>query len=609
MDPPPETPADRRDVNSPAGSNPGDPNRDRGRSLVATRGERMHLNTIFRRRMLAGMAALAGMVGGGAAFAQPDKPMPVKAEAPAENEAKVGKLGELIVPIGGLATFDPKGPKIAALEVGNGDVVDAKPVTPDLKKIQLVGKLGGASKITVTFSDQSKAVYTVIVQPDYEQLKFVLKKTLPSTSIEVIPGVGNVIILSGMVSRPEEATTAVQIASAAVGGNVGNVINALKIGGSQHVMIDVTIAQVDRTEIKERGFAFGAFGTNANFSNVLGGVASLPPAGSGGGGSPLLIGSANIVFSIVPGQFIGALRALRTEGLAKVLSEPKLTTMSGRVASFRAGGRQAVLSPTVGLGGAGAILEPVGTELEVLPIVQGNGKIFLEVNPRITAVNNGRGLTTSSGFTPGFNEQQTRTSVELEPGQTFAIAGLLETSVQANAQKVPYLGDLPLVGTAFSSVTHEERETELLILVTPRLQEAMNCNQVPGRVPGKETRTPDDYELFLEGLIEAPRGQRRVWNGKQTGYNTAWKCAPAGFPCINGVCEPKGKLGDPTAVGGGSGGCASGTCPTPAPIQNFGPLGAKAPAIIEPVPLAPATGTPVIPTGGFPPLQPVRGEK
>lgn len=562
----------------------------------------MHLTTIFRRRMLAGMAAFAGLVTGGSAVAQQPMPVPQPAQptTPADaGEVKVGKLGELIVPISGIATFDPKtGQKISALEVSNGDVLDAKAVAPDLKKIQLIGKLGGASRLTVTFADQAKATYTVIIQPDYEQLKFVLKRAVPTASIDVIPGVGNVIILSGSVTRPEEADTAIRIASAAVGGQTTNVINALNVGGSQHVAIDVTVAQVDRTEIKERGFAFGVFGQNFTFSNVLGGLASLPPAGGGGGGNPLQIGSANIAFSIVPGQFIGALRALRTEGLAKFLSEPKLVTMSGRPALLRAGGRQAVLSPQVGLGGAGAILEPVGTELEVLPIVRGDGKIYLELNPRITSVNNGRGLNTASGFTPGFNEQQTRTSVVLEPGQTFAIAGLLETSVQASAEKVPYLGDMPLIGTAFSSVRHEERESELLILVTPRLQEAMNCDQVGKRVPGKETRTVDDYELFLEGLVEAPRGQRKVWNGRHAGYNTAWKCNPAGFPCVNQLCGQDG-------VGGGgctTGGCAPGGlhAPVPVGVAPVGPAAGVAPVV--------PSGT-VIPSGGYAPLYTPVGPK
>jgi pilus assembly protein CpaC len=504
-----------------------------------------------------------------------------------KGEIKPGKLGELTVPINGLGVFDPgRNAIISEIVLSNGDVLDAEAVAPELKKIRLTGKLGGASKMTVTFNDGGKADYTVIVQPDYEQLKFVLKRAVPTASIDVIPGVGDVIILSGSVSKPEDADTAIRIASSAVGGQTNNVINALTVGGSQHVAIDVTLAQVDRTELRERGFAFGVFGTNVSVSSVIGGVATITPGAGGAGISPFQAGSANIQASIVPGQFLTALRALRGENLAKFLSEPKLTTMSGRPAFFRSGGRQQVLSAASGINGPGAQLEPIGTELEVLPIVQGNGKIYLEINPRVTSVNNGLGITTAFGFTPGFSEQQTRTSVTLEPGQTFAIAGLLETSVQASTEKVPYLGDLPLLGSAFSFVRHQERETELLILVTPHLQEAMNCNQVGGRVPGRETRTPDDYELFLEGLIEAPRGQRRPWggNGLLPKYNAAWKCDPNGFPCVGNVCE-----------GGLKAPCATGTCL---------PGATTAPAAIVPMTL-PQTlppATTIGPVGGYEPV-------
>jgi len=471
----------------------------------------MHLINNRRRRWLAGLAVLTGLAGSTVAVGQqPNKPtaggVDVKIDA---------KSGALLVPLGGLAKFDPKRDKlITDITLSNGDVLDAKPIAPDLKKIDLVGKLGGATQLTVTFEDRSKAIYTVVVQPDYEQLKFVIKQAVPTANIEIIPGVGNVIVLSGSVSQPGDADIIVRIASSAVGGSAANVINAIQIGGTQQVMIDVVVAQVDRTMLRERGFSFQGGGTSFGISSILGGLAgssvisgTLPVLASGA--------NANIIAGIVPGQFTGALRALKTEGVAKFLSEPKIVTQTGRAAFFRAGGQQAVLSPAAGINGPGVLLTPVGTELEVLPIVYGDGRIYLEVNPRISSVNNGRGITTAFGFTPGFNETQARSSITLQSGQTYAIGGLLETTVQASAQKVPYLGDLPLVGAAFSSMTHDERETELLILVTPRLVEPLNSDQVPRRVPGKETRSPDDYELFVEQLLEAPRGARKIFNGKQ----------------------------------------------------------------------------------------------
>src|SRR5262249_34205590 len=153
-----------------------------------------------------------------------------------------------------------------------------------------------------------------------------------------------------------------------------------------------------------------------------------------------------------------------------------------------------------------------GTELEVLPIVYGNGQIWLDINPRITAVNPGLGITLNGSLSPGFTEQSVHASVMLESGQTYAIGGLIQNSVAASSSKVPVLGDLPFIGVGFSKVHHEQHESELVILVTPRLVNAMNCDQVPKRLPGRETRNPDDYEFFLENILEAPRGQRKVFN-------------------------------------------------------------------------------------------------
>jgi pilus assembly protein CpaC len=475
----------------------------------------MRLTTIFRRRLLlAGVATVAGIMGTGYAGAQPKAP-PTSTKPAEPREAETDpKTRARVVPLGGSAKISPNRGVIKDARFDTREDIAGKEFSEDGKSLIIAGRTGGATVITLTFLDDSKITYTVVVQPDYEQLKFVIRRAVPTASVEIIPGVGDVIILSGTVSRPEDADTAVRIASSAVGGNTNNVINAIQVGGSQHVMIDVTVAQVDRTELRERGFSFGIGGTQVGGGSVLAGLAA---SGASLGTIPTFTtgSNANILAGIVPAQFTGALRALKTEGVAKFLSEPKIVTQTGRPAFIRAGGQQAVLSPSAGINGPGVQLLPVGTEMEVLPIVHGNGKIYLEVNPRISSVNNGRGITTAFGFTPGFNEQQTRSSIMLESGQTFAIGGLLETTVQANAQKVPYLGELPLIGAAFSSVSHDERETELLILVTPRLVEPMDSQQVGRRLPGKESRSPDDYELFVESLLEAPRGCRKPWvNGQ-----------------------------------------------------------------------------------------------
>ena len=522
----------------------------------------MHRTTYTRRRIVAGLAVAGGLFAHTAAAQQPmpdpkkpaDPAPPAAAaaapQAPAIGEARVDKItNAVIVPTGGTVRFTPPGNRlITDVFVKNEDTVNARldPAAPTT--LVLTGLAPGVTDLTLTFRDGTRTLFQISVEFDYQQLENVIRRAVPTASVKVIPGVGQVIILSGFVIKPEDSDTIVRIASGAVRGNVNNIVNALQIGGDTHVLIDTCVAQVDRTELRERGTSFGVQGTQAGFSSVLGGLATsnavtnvfgASGAGGGGLGAPLTTGAAaNLQLGIVPPGFVTALRALSTEGVAKFLSEPKVVTQTGRPAILRAGGQQATLGPAAGINGPGVVLYDVGTTVEVLPIVLGTGKIYLEVAPLFRTVNAGRGVTTAFGFTPGFNETSIRSSVLMESGQTYAIGGLIESQSQTTAERVPYLGSLPVVGFAFSSVRSDERETELVILVTPRLVDALDCNQLPKRVPGRETRAPDDYELFLESLIEAPRGQRRVFNGHR--YVPAYKNDPSAgaYPCANGTGGP-----------------------------------------------------------------------
>jgi pilus assembly protein CpaC len=484
----------------------------------------MRRTTLTRLRLLAGLALVAGVLGG-TATAQP----PVAAPA----EAKIDTItGAVIVPLGNLVKYDPKNGKlISGVLTANEEIVYVEPDKTNPKLLSITAKKEGLTKVSIQFSDKSIATIDVLVQPDYELLRKILKQTVPTANVTITPGAGGTIILSGYVNKIEDADIVQRIASSAVGGNIANVINALQVGGVQHVLIDVVIAQVDRTETRERGVNFGIGGSSVQLNSIFGNLAASSPGSLGG----ITAGpAATATVGIVPASTLGVIRALRTEGLAKLISEPKVITQSGRPANLRVGGTQPVIAGVAGFGSVSVEQRDVGMTMDVLPIVFGNGKIYLEIAPEFASVNTGTGISIpGGGFTPGFNRTRISSSVYMEPGQTYAIGGLIQSSTQASNQKVPYLGDMPLLGAAFSFVTHEERETELVILVTPRLVDAMDCNQLPKRVPGKETRSPDDYELFLESLIEAPRGQRRPWtNGT---YAPAYKNDPNSygkFPCV-----------------------------------------------------------------------------
>ena len=550
----------------------------------------MHRTKLNPRRMIAGLAIVAGLMGGNAQAQQ--QPATPKADVTID-----AKSGALIAPVGleRQLTLPTTKPVFDVFVRDNQYLkVDFDPKNPNV--LFLTGLAPGFTQISLTYEDGSKTVYEVVVQPDLEFLKSIIRRAVPTANVELIPGQGDAIILSGYVSKPEDADIVLKIVSDARGGNLQSIINAIQIGGAQQVLIDVVIAQVDRSKIRQRGFNFGVQGSTFGISSILDGLAGRAVGVAGGAGGGANVGglgttglltptsAANIAVGIVPAGTVLALRALQSENLAKFLSEPKVITQSGRPAFLRSGGQQAVLGPNSGLGGISVVQVQTGTNLEVLPIVLGNGDIYLEVNPQVVTVNNGLGLQTTAGFTPGFNEQQTRSSVTLKSGQTFAIGGLNETSIQGTASKVPVLGELPIIGTVFSSVTYSQRETELIVLVTPRLVGAMDCAQVPGRIPGLETRAPDDYELFLEQLLEAPRGQRKVWNGDC--FVPAYRCDPtaAQFPCQGNVCVG--------GVGAGSN-CANGNCAAPTEILTSGsttmpaPVAPIMPYEPEPLPMVP----------------------
>jgi len=542
--------------------------------------------------------------------------LPAPAPRPAPTP-KTDRSGALIVPVGGAVRLQMKTKQPIADAFNDRENVLTLQADPtDPTRVIMIGRTVGLTTVTLTDINKKTETYQVIVQPDIELLRSLIKKAVPTANVEVVPGVGNAIILTGNVANIADIDTLVRLAENTAGTGPGNVINAMSVGGVSQVQLDVVVAQVSRTEARNRGFSFGIQGNDYIFSSILGGLGVGPGSQAGGaiGGGGLATallpgGNANIVFARVrPNTFQTFLQALKTEGVAKILNEPKLVTLSGRPARFLAGGRQAVLGPASGINGPGVVYEDVGTELEFLPLVYGNGKIYLEVAPRVRNVNDALGITTSFGRVPGFDEQSVRTSLIMEDGQTYAIGGLIQSQLQSNTTKVPILGELPFVGTLFSTITQTENELELVILVTARLVDAQDCGQLNTKLPGRETRAATDFELFMEGIMEAPRGQRNVFeNGR---YKAAHKNSPTyqQYPCAPGNCGTT--LKDRQPLGGGAA-CADGSCAPAAgfPVSEFpaqgGPLQQGVPVPNEPTPGIPSLELPPVPMNVTPTLPPV----
>ena len=237
--------------------------------------------------------------------------------------------------------------------------------------------------------------------------------------------------------------------------------------------------------------------------------------------------------------FFGVMNALRQDGLAKVLSEPDLVAISGRPAHFNVGG-QYYYQLNGGITGPSTSYVNYGTIVDVVPIIMGNGRIRLEVRAEVSEID--KSLTVVGG-PPSLKTRMVETGVEMKAGQTLAIAGLVQNTVESQNAGLPWISEVPYIGVPFRSVNEQINEIESLIMVTPELVDPLDANQVPPCGPGMETASPTDWELFFKGHLEVP------------------VCCPGGGasgspqrPCVT---PPRGN-GDPTPAPGPNGGTTDG---------------------------------------------------
>ena len=454
-------------------------------------------------------------------------------------------------------------------------VLSLRTVERDPTTVLLIGTAPGVTRIELEDNDGNREVRNVVVQADVEYLSSQLRRAVPLANIDIIPNGTNSVILTGYTNRAEDLNVLQQVAQ-----SVGfTVINGVRLNGVQQVQLDVVIARVARNKGRNFGFNFVGRGGQVPYGSTVGNIAGGTQ--TSGVGLPAFVANttannANLFGGVIgnPLQFLGFLQALENEGVAKVLSQPRLVTKSGLPASFLDGGEQAVPVPA-GLGQVGVQFEEFGTRLNFLPIVLGNGRIHLEVEPEVSALDAGSGVVIAGATVPGRITQRVHTTVEMETGQTFVIGGLIQKVSTTTATKIPVLGQIPFLGTFFSTKTATESETELVIMVTPHLVDAQSACQVSKVLPGQESRTPDNFELFLEGILEAPRGPRKVFQGNR--YVPAHLNGPTAnlFPC--------GGEGDglqTRRISGRAGCAAGGACPAEAPTI----LSGAAPMTVAPVP-------------------------
>ncbi len=397
---------------------------------------------------------------------------------------------------------------IPRLQVDNPDLLTLTPLSAN--QVQLHAKKNGITSVSL-WDDQNR-LYTVEVsiRPDAKALTELLKEQFPGAAIQVQP-TNSGVILKGFVDRPEDVTKIVSIAQ----DEYPKVINNLRVGGTPQVILHVKVMEVSRTKLRQLGVDFSALWNSGNsfFSSTAAGVGKLTGVsqvvGAGTQAITSTVGAGGNAPTVALGivdqssGFFLFISALQRNQLLKVLAEPTLVTVSGRPAYFLSGGELPMPIPQ-SLGTISIQFRKFGTQVDFVPIVLGNGRIRLEVRPKISEIDPTIGTTLNNTTVPGFRTREVDTAVELMAGQTLALAGLIQTEVQSSVQGIPYLMDIPYVGVPFRYTTDTVNEVELLIMVRPELAEPLDCEQVPPVGPGMSTTQPDNCGMYFRGYTEVP---------------------------------------------------------------------------------------------------------
>jgi len=370
------------------------------------------------------------------------------------------------------------------------------------RQIYLSAKKAGAVNLTVWGrGDRIVAVYELAVTPDVAPLKEILHRVLPEEKGIHVQATGESVTVSGTAGSPAAVAHALALAESYA---PKKVINLLTVGGVQQVMLEVRVAEMTRTLARRLGInLYYAFKGQLLMSTFLNGL-TLPQTG----GTVALSENINGQFRILDGNssWTGFIDALKENGVIKILAEPNLVCLSGEKADFLAGGEIPVPVPS-GLGTVAIEWKPFGVGLAFRPTVLGGGRISVEVKPEVSELDYSNKIDIQGFTIPAIRTRRATTMVELDSGQSFAIAGLINDNMREANNRFPVLGDVPVLGTLFSSKEYQRNETELVIIVTPHL--AKPLDQAAQTLPTDGFLEPNDVEYYLFGDLEGGRFQSR----------------------------------------------------------------------------------------------------
>jgi len=414
---------------------------------------------------------------------------------------------------------------VASVWTSNSEVADIQVNSP--RQIGLFGKANGEATVIATASDGS-VVYGahVRVSQNITSVNDMIRAAMPGSNISVT-NVGQIAVINGTVASPDESAQAELLVRAALNPGISPTstdalhimpVNRLRIATPQQVMLQVKIAEVNRSLLREigtnllsrdttGGFVFGIGRGNPGSFNIAQGPADpttgvIPETLTGYTfNNPIgttTLGAAGHLLGL---DILSTMNLAETTGLVTTLAEPSIVALSGETSSFLAGG-EFPIPISQSLGSVTIEYKQYGVGLAFSPIVLEDGRIQMRVRPEVSELSN-EGTIRLNGFNvPALTVRRAETTVELGSGQSFMIAGLLRNHNTNTIDRAPFLGNIPILGALFRSTRYQRAETELVIVVTPYLVRPVS-NPAQIALPTDGYRNPDEAQRLLVGAENA----------------------------------------------------------------------------------------------------------
>ena len=432
----------------------------------------------------------------------------------------------------------------ANTDIGEVIVTDpevANVVVHGKRQVSVLGVTVGSTSLRIFDTKHNLVRSTdIYVTYDLPALRRALKEFLPNERIGVSM-VNTRIALTGEVANATSAASAMEIAEEFVYGkltrqesvsrvakdgstNDSPVINLMKISSGQQVMLRIRIGEVQRNAVRNMGISLQSVGTSPDF--LLGtGAGRLFTAASGenpafkyksitAGNDAFLDAS---IYSTGKNGIGAAIEALERDGLLKVLAEPTLTALSGEEAQFLAGGEFPIPVPQQ-QGQVTISYKTFGVALKFVPYVLSKNRIRIQVQPEVSSISNQNQAVISGFVAPSIVTRRASTTVELAPGESFMLAGLLRDDVTATIDQLPGAGDIPILGALFRSTAYQRQETELVIAVTPYLVDPIKDSDL--KMPTDDFHPPTFFESLFFGAVASNKGSKDPSPEGPTGFMT-----------------------------------------------------------------------------------------